>query len=459
MRKPMNRRQFLKKSSAAAVASMMCMGGFPFVGSEATAAGMELDSSRRTLVFIMLDGGNDSFNMLVPTSTKEYGDYKKSRQNLALPHRDLLPLDGFKDARGVSYGLHPSLSGVQNLFARKDLSFLANVGPLIEPVNKDAFFSGSARLPLGLMSHSDQFKHWQSARPGERVNRGWFGLMNDAAPSSGRMSLIPMNISLAGSNIMQNGLQTSEYAITKDGSQGMTIYDDDTDLNLAIRRAFKRVVNKQYDDPFKQTYLESLRTAQEQHEQFGGAAEGIRVRTRFSDTDLSQQLKMIARSIKAAPANGARKQTYFVRYIGWDHHDELLNNHARMLQVLSDALVEFQASLEELGVADDVVTFTGSDFGRTLTSNGNGTDHGWGGNTIVMGNPVAGGGILGKYPSLTLGNNLDIGNGIFIPTTPVDALYAELALWFGVRPSGLRALFPNLNNFKSPYGELGVIQG
>ncbi|WP_315981762.1 DUF1501 domain-containing protein [Aliamphritea spongicola] len=155
---------------------------------------------------------------------------------------------------------------------------------------------------------------------------------------------------------------------------------------------------------------------------------------------------MVARSIKSADRLNLQQQTYFLRYIGWDHHDELLNNHQRMLQVLSKALGEFQQSLDELGIADQVITFTGSDFGRTLTSNGNGTDHGWGGNTLVMGNAIQGGRIYGQYPSLALGNAnpLDAGDGVLIPTTATDQLYAELARWFGVADKDIHTLFPNL---------------
>ena len=130
---------------------------------------------------------------------------------------------------------------------------------------------------------------------------------------------------------------------------------------------------------------------------------------------------------------------------------ELLNNHARMLRVLSKALGEFQTALNAMGIAEQVVTFTGSDFGRTLTSNGNGTDHGWGGNTLMMGAAVPGGQIFGDYPSLGLEdeNPLDVGNGVLLPTLPTDMLYAALAGWFGVAAEDIPLLFPNMANFSS----------
>ena len=169
---------------------------------------------------------------------------------------------------------------------------------------------------------------------------------------------------------------------------------------------------------------------------------------------------MVARTIKASKKLGLPQQTFFIRYIGWDHHDELLNNHAEMLKVVSQGLGEFQTALSELDIADKVITFAGSDFGRTLTSNGNGTDHGWGGNTLVMGEAIKGGKVFGEYPSLALGNSLDVGDGVLIPTTATDQLYGELATWFGVRPSELPKLFPNIGNFPQGgpgYQPLGVI--
>ncbi|KJY75743.1 hypothetical protein TW78_05305, partial [Vibrio coralliilyticus] len=200
----------------------------------------------------------------------------------------------------------------------------------------------------------------------------------------------------------------------------------------------------------KQSYLAITRESQAQHQIYRKAVEGIRVKTTFSDSPLSKELRKVAQSIKAADNLGHQQQTFFLRYIGWDHHDELLNNHASMLAILSKALGEFQRSLDELGIAEQVVTFTGSDFGRTLTSNGNGTDHGWGGNTIVMGNAVNGGKVYGDYPSLTLGskNPLDVGDGVLIPTTAIDELYAELARWFGASEEQLHSLLPNLKNFR-----------
>jgi uncharacterized protein (DUF1501 family) len=451
----LNRRQFLRASAGTVAGTGILLSGIAprFSAPQAATASalnIPIKKQKKALVFVMLDGGNDSFNMLVPSDPAHFSEYQKTRANLALAKNALLPLKNTRDSQGRTFGLHPSLKPLQKLYNTKKLSFVANIGPMIAPLTKASFMSNAARIPLGLLSHADQFKHWQTARPDQRVNQGWFGHIADNIQVQRKDQQIPMNISLSGSNTLQNGIKSSHYSITDEGSVGLVINERKSALNKEIFNSFNQLLASDYpDDPFKQTYIAQTREAQSLHQVFRDATEHVKVPTAFSDSDLSQQLRKIAQSIKAADALGLDQQTYFVRYIGWDHHDELLDNHARMLKVLANGLSEFQHALQKMQLDDQVITFTGSDFGRTLTSNGNGTDHGWGGNSIVMGSPISGGQVLGEYPSLGLANKnpLDIGNGVLIPTLPIDALYAELAKWFGVPNSHIDQLFPNLANF------------
>lgn len=466
--KTMTRRDFLKNAALATAGTGLVLNGaapaFALPQTGANKQKLRIQPQNKALVFIMLDGGNDSFNMLVPTSEQSYRAYQNSRSNLALPKRQLLPLDGFQDRHGQRFGIHAAMPEVQRLFAEEKLSFIANIGPMIEPLTREQFHNNSVALPLGLLSHADQFKHWQTSRPGQRLNQGWFGRMADALQADKPVEQIAMNISLAGSNILQNGLHTQHYTINAEGSVGLIINEDPSPLNQTIFNSFESLLQHPYpDDPFKDSYLAMTREAQAQHEAFRKATAKVAIKTRFADTEPAQQLRMVAASIASAGRLNLPQQTFFLRYIGWDHHDELLNNQQRMLRVLSEALGQFQNALEELDVADRVITFTGSDFGRTLTSNGNGTDHGWGGNTLVMGESIQGGKIFGDYPELTLGkdNPLDAGDGVLIPTTATDQLYAELAHWFGVARKDLPVLLPNLPNFHnvgSSQAPLGLVQ-
>jgi uncharacterized protein (DUF1501 family) len=171
--------------------------------------------------------------------------------------------------------------------------------------------------------------------------------------------------------------------------------------------------------------------------------------TVFSNTSLSRKFRMIALTIAARQALCMKRQTFFVEFGGWDHHDEVVLNQAAMLPVVSRALSEFHSALVELDVVGEVTTFTASDFGRTLSSNGRGSDHAWGGNHLVMGPAVGGGDIYGSFPNLYPNNPLDTGRGRLIPTTSVDAYAAQLALWFGVPRADLPRVLPNIGRFWS----------
>ena len=261
-----------------------------------------------------------------------------------------------------------------------------------------------------------------------------------------------MNISLAGNNTFQAGNDVVEYTISPlgNGSLGIRGYQDASPLNQIRTAAVNNLLERQYQDVFEQTYADITRQAEVNHENFSSAVGNVNLQTAFSPGYLSQSMKMIARTIGAHQTLGMNRQTFFVTYGGWDHHDELLNNQAAMLGAVSKAMGEFDAAMHELGLHQQVTTFTISDFARTLTSNGNGTDHGWGGNAMVMGGAVKGGQMYGQYPDLALGQNLDVGDGVLIPTTATDEYFAELALWLGVSRSDLPLVLPNLTNFFDP---------
>jgi uncharacterized protein (DUF1501 family) len=394
----------------------------------------------------MLSGGNDSFNMLVPTNDKSYKTYQKTRSNLALDRNYLYPLD-YTDKQNQSFALHYSMENTSKLFNKKKLSFIANIGPLVKPTTKKEYFSSSLNLPLGLMSHADQLRHWLTSIPNERVDYGIAGRIADMVQINNKNQKISMNISLAGSNQFQWGKNEKEYSITNKGSVGLNINETKTILDKVLYKNFNNLLDREYQDPFKQTYMDILKDAQNNHEDFRIAVSDTKFNTQFSLSELSQDLKMVAKTIASSKKLGMKRQTFYVLYHGWDHHDELLENHEEMLQILDNALDEFNSALEEVGLSKNVITFTTSDFGRSLTSNGNGTDHAWGGNSIIMGDAIQGGEIFGEYPNLELNSNLDIGGGVLIPTTATDQLYSNLLQWYGIKKDSIKEILPNLDNF------------
>lgn len=439
--KTLDRREFIKLSSMASLAILN-----PFGFQELNAGVIDTKDDYKALVCIMLSGGNDSFNMLVPTDSKSHNSYQTSRSNLALDKQELYPLRYKKS--GKTYALHYSMPKTAELYNSKKLSFIANIGPLVKPTTKQEYFQNGTELPLGLMSHADQLRHWLTSIPNKRVDFGIGGRVADMVQKNNKNQKIPMNISLAGSNQFQWGKTAKEYAITNNGSVGLNINEKRNILDEVLYKNFNNLLSRNYENDFKQTYMDILREAQNNHDDFKQATKDVSLQTSFSSSEFSKDLEMVAKTIASSKNLGMKRQTFYVLYHGWDHHDELLENHANMLKVLDDGLYEFNSALEELGLSKNVCTFTTSDFGRSLTSNGNGTDHAWGGNSIIMGESIDGAKIFGEYPSLELNSDLDIGGGVLIPTTSTDQLYAKILDWYGLKKRAINEILPNLKNFR-----------
>lgn len=441
-----SRRKFLRNlsiASAMGLASpLTAMAKLKSINSMMSAAPPPPFGNYKAIVCVFLHGGNDSYNMLVPNTLTEYNHYNDTRSNLALLQPDLLPI-GSGD-----FGLNPSMPDVRDMYNDGDLAFLANIGTLVEPTTVGEYYGGTANLPLGLFSHLDQYKHWQSSRPHERVTKGWGGYMADLLGYTNSNDRISMNVSLSGTNIFQNGNNTIPFSMSRNGPTLPINYNNEYGHNPDRRAAMDSILNYTFGDPFKDTYAQTLHQSIEAGDEFKDAIDAVPdFSTSFSDNRLSQELRIIAKTIAARETLGFERQIFFVRYGGWDHHDQLITEQATKLNVVNDALVEFKNVLNELDAFSDVTTFVGSEFARKLLSNGNGSDHGWGGNAMVMGGNVNGNAIYGSYPSLEIGSPNYLNGGIMVPTTATDSLFSELALWYGVDPSDLTTIFPNLGNF------------
>jgi uncharacterized protein (DUF1501 family) len=410
-----------------------------------------LDSSDyKALVFLTLDGGNDSFNMLIPRGATEYAEYATTRSDLAIAQADLLAINPLT-SDGKEYGLNPSMQNMQQLFETNKLAFLSNVGTLIEPTNMSDYNSGAVDTPLGLFSHSDQAQHMQTGRPHERTNRGWGGRIADLVQSMNTNENISMNISLNGINFFQYGNEVIPFVITTEGAISIEGYEGASLYDTARTTAMNSMMDRDYQDIYKDTFINTVQTSNDAALEFQAVIDTIPdFTTPYPDPDnyLARQLRMVGKIIAARNTFGFKRQTFFIRLGGWDHHAELLHNHGELLSQVDVALNYFNGVMEELDMHENVTTFNVSDFGRTLTSNGNGSDHAWGGNTFMMGGSVIGKDMYGNYPSLALNSDLSLySRGVLIPTTPTDMYFAELAQWFGVPNSDLDMIFPNLSNF------------
>ncbi len=439
----LNRREFLARSVAAAT-----FAATPGVAFSQVVGGGGPFTDYRALVCVFLFGGNDSFNMLVPRSSAEYAVYADARQNLAVAQGDLLPIaPAVSD--GVDYGLHPAMPGLASLFDTGAAAFVANVGPLIEPTTREQFLQGSVELPPQLFSHNDQQDQWQSLKGSGQSATGWAGRMADLIRSNVAGQQMATNASLFGANLFQAADDTVAYVMGPNGPvqfEGFSL--DPNDILYRQRAAFRRIVDAGYGSVYERAFAAVQRRAIEAADTVSAAIDSApALVTTFPQTQLGTQLATVARLIAVREQLGMQRQVFFVAAGGFDSHDDQNENQPELLGGVSAGLKAFYDATVELGVSDSVTAFTQSDFGRTLTSNGDGTDHAWGGNQVVVGDAVQGQRIYGSYPLLSIGGSEDVGGGRLIPSTSADQYAATLARWFGIPDQDLDLVAPNIGNF------------
>lgn len=453
----LSRRQFIGQASCAGIgatslfSTLLTLRLANSLAAQTAPAGGDY----KALVCLFLAGGNDSFNMLVPTTTAEYSAYSSVRGNLALARDTLLQITP-GNLGGRTLGVHPSMTEVRDLFGQGRLGFVANVGSLIRPTTL-ADYRANRYRPLSLYSHSDQIKQWQTCMPDQRTAVGWGGRAADIIRSLNSPSMVSMNISLSGQSVFLTGQQAFTYSIGANGATALTGYDPRAVNNLTAQRtaAVDSALGADYRSLFEKSYSESTRDAVDAYYDFSAALTGVTLATPVpSGNSLASNLGMIARTASSAGRLGARRQIFFVQLGGWDHHDEVLNNQVTMLRTVSQALGFFWSALGEFGLQNNVTLFTASDFGRTLTSNGNGSDHAWGGNHLVLGGAVRGGNVFGNrdqgyYPELQNLAAIDTGQGRLIPGVAVDEYARDLLAWFGVSNGDMDYVLPG---FSSRFG-------
>ncbi len=456
------RRRFLKRSLACAVAGSgagAMTGKLNLVGSAlADSSSYAGISGYKALVCVFLYGGSDSFNLFVPSDGAMYSDYSAARGSLAIDQAELLPAsDGV-----VSF--HKNLPGIRQMYEDGNATILANVGNLITPVTRAGLNNGSARIPSDLFAHNHQQEQWQkglTSQPASLVGAGWGGRMADMLREANAGSTLPPTFTVAGSNYFQTGNSTAPVSVNSQYGPKLLDYLDATKYGANAGRdsAMAQILALENDHMLKQFAGDShtrardssrlLTTVMAQHPE-----STLDFRTRGN---LGEQLKMVARLIAGRDIMGQRRQIFFVGMGGWDTHDA---QSPRMNQLTGDldmGLSSFQQELAALGVGQNVTTFTASDFGRTLTVNGDGSDHGWGGHYLVMGGAVDGRKLVGNWPSYVIGGNDDTADkGRIIPSMSVNQYGAALASWMGLSNSDVATVFPDLANFDDSWADYGL---
>ncbi|HVT60320.1 MAG TPA: DUF1501 domain-containing protein [Thermoanaerobaculia bacterium] len=449
---PPTRRQFIRQSVCAAV-GMTSLASTVFDLRRVAAAAPLTAADYKALVCVFLYGGNDCNNMLVPYDPADYASYAAARMGLALPRTALLPINLVGGGDGRLWSLHPNMVGLQGLFNQQKMAVLGNVGPLVAPVTQADYINGTAALPPQLFSHSDQTTHWQTSIPDQPPQTGWGGRVADMLHALNGTSQISMSLSLAGINTFQVGNVVTQLQVSPNGAFGLDGYTADT--TDPASNALRALLARSYGNLFQSGYRDVFSRALGDNQLLQTALAGLPpLTTVFPASDLGQQLLTVAHLIQARAALGQQRQVFFVATGGFDTHGGQLPAHVQLLQDVSDSLAAFYAATVELQVPGSVTAFTASDFGRTFVSNndpnGDGSDHGWGSHHLIVGGGVLGGRLFGRVPTLAIDGPDDTGDGRWIPTTSVDEYSATLAKWFGVSPTEMRTVFPNLNRFSNP---------
>lgn len=441
------RRDFLRQA-----AQLSALAGTPFAVNllAAGAASAQTAGDHKALVCVFLAGGNDQSNTVIPSSGAGYNSYQQARPSLALAASSLLNVapTGYS---GQPISLHPSLSALHTLFNQQRVALVANVGTLATPMNRAQWNAGrpTVATPAQLFSHSDQQAAWQTGLPDRPSSTGWQGRMGDLLASAYNPgSGISIAMSVAGNNIMQSGNSTIQYQLTTDGAVRISaqnaLYG-----SAAGAAALRRLMSESRSQLLEGELNKISARAMSTESLVSSALSGVNLSTTFPQTGLGRQLQMVARMIAARNGLGQRRQMFFVQQGGYDFHDNLLADQSNKLRELGDAMAAFYQATAALGVANQVTTFTASDFGRGLQHNGRGSDHGWGGHHFVMGGAVQGNRVYGQFPTVALNGPEDAGQGRLIPTTSVDEYTGTLARWFGVSLSNLPLVLPNIGRFAS----------
>jgi uncharacterized protein (DUF1501 family) len=438
----MTRRRFLRAATAGGL--LYAFGRTPGT-VVAHAAGIDGFSDYKALVCVFLFGGNDSWSMVVPRSVAEYDVYAASRRNLAIARDTLLPI---APLGGGDFGMHPSMPGLAGLFESGRCAVVPNVGPLIEPLTRDQYFSKSRQVPPQLFSHNDQQTQWHTLRGRVQSRTGWAGRIADTLAAELAGQQLATNVSLSGATLFQAGTTATPYVLGESGPQAFKAFGT-TVAQAARRGSFERIMGLDQPSVYGRAYADKNRDAVAQADRVNAAlaAAPVPVTPFPANSTLATQLKTVARMIAARDALGMSRQIFFVSAGGFDTHSGQLEDQPGLLSDVSASLAAFHAATVELGVSANVTTFTQSDFGRSLTSNGNGSDHAWGGVQCVIGDAVRGRQFYGEYPLLQIGGTSDVGGGRLIPGVSSDQYVATLARWFGIADSQLPAIAPSIGNF------------
>ncbi|AKJ28575.1 DUF1501 domain-containing protein [Caldimonas brevitalea] len=449
-----SRREFLKRA-----ASFAALGaGAPVALNLAAlgAASAQTAGDYKAIVCLFLLGGNDNANTLIPYDTAAYNAYAAGRTNLALPRAGLTPITA-PALGGRQVALPASLAPLAPLYNERRCAFVANVGPLVAPTSLEDYRQQRTHVPVKLFSHNDQQSTWQSFAP-EGAPSGWGGRIGDLLASRNSQRSFTA-ITLSGNTVFLTGTTVQGTRVNPEGALDVSQLHPQGPAgqlfgsSQALNAWRQMVATTERNNLLEREYGQVRRRAIAVNSQLGTALQGTALpgSVQFPGGELGRQLQMVARLIAARASLGAGRQVFYVSIGGFDHHSGLLGSHPDLLSGVAAGVVAFDRAMVAMGLSRNVTLFSASEFGRTLDSNGDGSDHGWGGHHFVVGGAVRGGDVYGQFPTVALRGPEDVGRGSLLPTTSVDQYAATFGRWLGVSDTDLRTVTPNLGNFSTPH--------
>jgi len=469
---PASRRHFLRAAAGMVAASGPGLQRIsaPFATSLAGMAALAAQSSRaadtsgpyRALVCLFMNGGNDSHNWVVPTDASGYAEYATARRELAWPADKLLPITTSGQASGRSFGMPEELAPLRKWYEAGQAAVVANVGPLVRPITKAEYLAGTD-LPSRLFSHNDQASTWQSLSP-EGARSGWGGRMGDILMSANAYPVFTA-VSATGNAVFLSGSSVTQYQVSVDGPVAVnglnaTSMFGSSSAPAALKRNLAAAGNA---SPLQAEYTRVMQRSIEATAVLHTALPGVNVpaipatpialgsggMVTLDKDALARQLRMVAQMVGAGQTLGMRRQVFMVSMGGFDSHADQMRDQPSNMARVAQSVDYFLSALTTMGLLNNVTLFTASDFGRTLLSNGDGSDHGWGSHHFVAGGAVRGRNVYGRFPGLALGGDDDVGSGRLLPALAVTQYAASLGRWLGVSSTELQSALPGLPNFSN----------
>lgn len=471
LRTDASRRSFLRAVSGLAASAALPQRSLPLATGLAGLAALANQSSHaattsgyKALVCLYMNGGSDTHNWVVPIDVSGYTEYVRARGDLAWPQDRLQAITSTSQSSGRSFGMPVELAPLRNCYESGLAAIVANVGPLVRPITKAEYLAGIG-VPAKLFSHNDQASNWQTMAPEGAAQPGWAGRMGDILMSANAQPVFTA-VSTNGSAAFLTGSQVSQYQVGLEGpilAGGMTsssVFGSATAGN-ALRSAYAGTST----DRVQAEYVRVMQRSMRANATLQAALSGVNVpaiptttvaqtanagNTTLDQLSLARQLRMVLQIIAANQALGMRRQVFMVQMGGLDTHSNQMRDQPVQMAQVALSISYFLAALNSLGLQDNVTLFTASDFGRTLQSNGDGSDHGWGSHHFVVGGAVRGANIYGQFPTTALRTSDDVGSGRLLPTTSVTQMAGTMAAWLGLSAAEQSQVLPALSNFSAP---------